>query len=446
MKHTMLYMKLNSAVSVFAVAAAFSVLLPPSPALAGVCFLPDCAESGILDGNHNMDINSDSKFCEDNSYVSSCPENTAKIPDSECYRDASYFKCSETQWCKDNGYSTTSCSVPQYPSEQCPNGEPLYKSCKTDNAKACKELGYTNTCPSGQKLKKDSGRCSYDSSYGTCCTPSGCPNYTSLTSSSYGTNGTDGCEYTCYYTCNMNCPSGTSTSNPEGCGGSTKNGCGNVTCYYPYQSCCSSSYKYDTTNCNGTLSGSECGGKYNKCYQCGTNIGDFYCRGGTAVGIVIANGLAVSLDEKYMQNWGPNNDTSAPNYNYSISSDNDGKGNTAAEVSSLGSSTSHAPGYCYNYKTTGTSAGEWFLPAYSQLRTLYNNKNTINASLSALNQTSLGSRVYWTSSEGKVSLNCPYRAWAMYFGNGDHYDLCKTKENEEPWYTGQGYIRCMISF
>ena len=48
--NTMLHMKLNSAVSVFAVAAAFSVLLPPSNAFAGVCFLPDCADDDLAGG------------------------------------------------------------------------------------------------------------------------------------------------------------------------------------------------------------------------------------------------------------------------------------------------------------------------------------------------------------------------------------------------------------
>ncbi|MDY4841338.1 MAG: hypothetical protein SO314_03100 [Alphaproteobacteria bacterium] len=48
--NTMLHMKLNSAVSVFAVAATFSVLLPPSFAFAGVCFLPDCQNSDTVQG------------------------------------------------------------------------------------------------------------------------------------------------------------------------------------------------------------------------------------------------------------------------------------------------------------------------------------------------------------------------------------------------------------
>ena len=268
--NTMLHMKLNSAVSVFAVAAAFSVLLPPSNAYGGICFLPDCMDEDVVQGDFNMNLNEDTEFCEKEGYTyyasGECPQYYAKI--GTCSRDDHYLKCDAEQWCKDNGYNTQSCSIPQYVDEQCPNGKAYYKQCKTDNDRACKELGYTKTCPSNKKLYQNSGRCAYDSSYGTCCTPSGCPSYTSTSYSSYGTNGTDGCEYTCYYTCDMDCPSGTSTSNPGGCGGSTRNGCGTKTCYYPYEACC---YPYSSeTGCScGTYSCSDgCGGTRKCCSSC----------------------------------------------------------------------------------------------------------------------------------------------------------------------------------
>ena len=38
--------------------------------------------------------------------------------------------------------------------------------------------------------------------------------------------------------CDNSCPTGTTESNPGGCGGSTTNECGTKTCYYPYQECC----------------------------------------------------------------------------------------------------------------------------------------------------------------------------------------------------------------
>ena len=239
MTNTMLHMKLNYSASAIILVAAVGVFSLPSSAQAGVCFLPDCQDTEVERGN----TNADTKFCEKKGFTfyadGKCPAYEAET--EKCHRDDKYLKCDALKWCKDNGYNTTSCSIPTYLDTICPNNQPYYKQCKTDNARACREVGYKNTCPSGQKLKRTSGRCSWDSSYGTCCTPTSCPANTSLTSSSYGTNGTDGCEYSCYYTCNTSCPSGTSTSNPGGCGGSTRNGCDTTTCYYPYQSCCNSS-------------------------------------------------------------------------------------------------------------------------------------------------------------------------------------------------------------
>ena len=300
--NTMLHMKLNSAVSVFAVAAAFSVLLPPSNAFAGVCFLPDCSDEDLAGGGGNMDMNEDTAFCESKGFTyyasGKCPQYYAVV--GTCNRDDHYLKCDAQTWCKQNGYNTTTCSIPQYVNEACPSYGSLYKGCKTDNDRACKETGFTKSCPSGQKLKKNSGRCSYDSSYGTCCTPSGCPSNTSLSSSSYGTNGTDGCEYTCYYTCNPNCPSGTSTSNPGGCGGSTRNGCNTKTCYYPYQSCCTPSCSSDSGCSCGTYTVSDgCGGTCTKCSSCCNSSSSNWCSyHGTCHGDCCKDGTWDSCDER----------------------------------------------------------------------------------------------------------------------------------------------------
>ena len=276
----MLHMKLKSAVSMFSIVAAFSVLLPPSSAVAGVCFLPDCQDEDLAGGGGNMNMNEDTAFCESKGFTyyasGQCPQYYAKV--AECNRDDHYLKCDAQTWCKQNGYNTTSCSIPNYVDQPCPSYGSLYKGCKRDNDRACKETGFTKTCPSGQKLKKNSGRCTYDSSYGTCCAPSGCPAYTSLSSSSYGTNGTDGCEYACYYTCNMNCPSGTSTSNPGGCGGSTKNGCNTKTCYYPYQACCTPSCTSQSgCSCGSYTVSDGCGGTCTKCSSCCNSSSSNWC-------------------------------------------------------------------------------------------------------------------------------------------------------------------------
>ena len=339
MKHTMLHMKLNSAVSVFAVAAAFSVLLPPSDAYCGICFLPDCGDDKLAGGGDiNMNINEDSEYCENKGYTyyssGQCPQYQAQV--GKCSRDDHYLKCDAVTWCKQNGYNTQTCSLPSFVDGQCPNGKPYYKQCKEDRPRACREAGYVNSCSPG-RLYEGSNRCQWDSSFGKCCTASpsaGCPsNYSVNCDASRGSSGTDTCGYTCYrccddtcsrgskdYTgskagttecgsicrycntscssgstsysgsivgynecgnacrsCDTSCPSGTSTSNPGGCGGSTTNECGTRTCYYPYQSCHTHYY-----SCPSGYQSSSCGSGYtqtdtaSKSCSCGATSGTCY--------------------------------------------------------------------------------------------------------------------------------------------------------------------------
>ena len=255
----MLHMKLNSAVSVFAVAAAFSVLLPPSSAFGGVCFLPDCQDSDTMHGDINMNVNQDTEWCEKKGYTyyasGQCPQYQAQT--GKCKKDDYYLKCDAKTWCQQNGYNTTTCSIPNYVDQPCPSFATLYKGCKTDNDRACKDTGYTKTCPSGQKLKKNSGRCSYDSSYGTCCKPTGCPNQYNISPicTKTPTNGHDGCEYECYKCCSDECPvSGTSKNYTGSTARSTE--CGS-TCRY-FRSCPSGA----STSYHGSSAGYDDNGKW----------------------------------------------------------------------------------------------------------------------------------------------------------------------------------------
>ncbi len=257
----MLHMKLNSAVSIFAVAAAFAVFLPPSNASAGVCFLPDCEDDGTIYPELPPDPNIDTEKCEKEGYTyyssGECPKYYAVS--SVCRYDDRYLKCDATKWCKENGYNTTTCSLPSFVNDQCPNGKPYYKGCKEDRPRACREQGYVNSCSSG-RLYATTKRCPWDNTYGTCCTASpstGCPsNYKVTCDSSRGSSGTDTCGYTCYRCCNDNCPSGTSKNYSGSI--STYTECG--TACKRCKDCTSGSRSYT----GSYVGSSECG----SCYAC----------------------------------------------------------------------------------------------------------------------------------------------------------------------------------
>ncbi|MDY4842128.1 MAG: hypothetical protein SO314_07175 [Alphaproteobacteria bacterium] len=309
MKHTMLHMKLNSAVSVFAVAAAFSVLLPPSDAYCGICFLPDCGDDKLAGGGDiNMNINEDSKYCENKGYTyyasGQCPQYQAQV--GKCSRDDHYLKCDAVTWCKQNGYNTEKCDPPSFVDGQCPNGKLYYKQCKEDRPRACREAGYVNSCSPG-RLYATTDRCQWDSSYGKCCTASpsdGCPsNYSVNCDASRGSSGTDTCGYTCYRCCDDTCPSGTSKNYTGSYASTTEcgsrcNRCKDCTSgstsysgSYVGSSECGSCYSCSDTCSSGSRGGASCSSGYDEvyvgstecgssCYGCQTHIHSYSCPSG----------------------------------------------------------------------------------------------------------------------------------------------------------------------
>ena len=220
--NTMLHMKLNAAVSVFSIAAAFSVFLPPSNAYGGICFLPDCN----LDGTSFDDVNSDSSWCLDNGYYFSCPEGTSPDYSQTCPRDESYTKCSSEQWCIDNGYTKTAQSCYDlgptwFPQNLCPKGFDLYKSCVEDTAQACEDKGYVNNCSRPDKTEI----CEWDSSFAKCCNDTesnGCPENSKVSGCEDGTIvGQDTCGYDCHQCCQTSCPAGYAYTDEETSGGTS---------------------------------------------------------------------------------------------------------------------------------------------------------------------------------------------------------------------------------
>lgn len=145
-----------------------AAILYPSVLHSAICFLPDCGKKlEAFDGDANIN----SQYCRAEGYIvyagGKCPE--YHLQDS-CPYDARYLKCDAAGWCRDNGYQTTSCTSPEFLDEPCPNGLPVYKGCKEDTPKACKELNpdYTNICPNGWQVDL-SNSCTYNPAYGICC-------------------------------------------------------------------------------------------------------------------------------------------------------------------------------------------------------------------------------------------------------------------------------------
>ena len=100
--------------------------------------------------------------------------------------------------------------------------------------------------------------------------------------------------------------------------------------------------------------------------------------------------------------------------------DFNGKANTAA-IKAYNSSLSNYPAakYAYNYKTTGTNAGEWYLPALGELNTVYSNKDYMNYALSLVGKKDIPTDTYhWSSSENSYNY-----AWRLDFNGGsvDYY-------------------------
>ena len=118
------------------------------------------APGGPGDGD-DYDLDNEERCRQEGYTQTSCPK--GQEPSNACPYDSDYFeKCVSS--CPSN-YVT--CEPPYYGVGEACDGK--YASCEKDTERACQELnpGYVDECGTGQQLSDD--RCSYDSSYGTCC-------------------------------------------------------------------------------------------------------------------------------------------------------------------------------------------------------------------------------------------------------------------------------------
>ena len=111
-----------------------------------------------------------------------------------------------------------------------------------------------------------------------------------------------------------------------------------------------------------------------------------------------------------------------------------GKANTAA-IKAKNSNLSKYPAakYAYEYKTTGTNAGDWYLPALGELNTVYSNKDYMNYALSLVGKKDIPIEWHWSSSEYSSDY-----AWNLKFSDGHVFSDVKAGYN--------GYVRPVLAF
>ena len=140
----------------------------------------------------------------------------------------------------------------------------------------------------------------------------------------------------------------------------------------------------------------------------------------TPIGVVfdVSRKLAIALEQSSQLQWASEYHDIPGLTNYTSSnktSDYNGKSNTSIIIAHGDSNGYDTPAadYAYNYSTTGTNKGDWYLPAVGELILIYNNRKTLNNSLSKVGGTQLPSSYHWSSSEYNN-----YDAWVLVFNNG----------------------------
>lgn len=73
--------------------------------------------------------------------------------------------------CKNEGYTVTSCNVPEYLNGECPYNSSYFSGCVSDTDRACTDLGFVKACSDNEK-PNTSSVCEYNSNYFKCsCAP-----------------------------------------------------------------------------------------------------------------------------------------------------------------------------------------------------------------------------------------------------------------------------------
>ena len=323
-----------------------------------------------------------------------------------------------SELCIEAGYATTSCALPNYLYDRCPDNDAYYRSCREDKVRACKEAGYVLSCDDGYILDNIQ-LCPYDSSYKKCkCNP--CDDYAytyaQATASGYVTDGSCNSCGTIRYKRKENPCSGFKTCDCGGEIGTKTCISGSITKYQVCKECCDSKYQYDSSNCPlpQELSGGSCGGKFEKCIMplqylySDHSLSSEIIPSKTIIGIAVDpdNRLAVAvgyekacwggygIDIPTLENtpWaGAGVYVKGERDSYQI---RDGKENTqkilaygkANNISypAAEAANKYQPEGCASGSWCG--AGNWYLPSNYQVFAYFDNRETILEMLEAINK------------------------------------------------------------
>ena len=163
--------------------------------------------------------------------------------------------------------------------------------------------------------------------------------------------------------------------------------------------------------------------------SCNVNV----VAGKIAIGVVFdsTNSLAVALKNSSTMYWSTDyfDIPDLPNLTSTAVAiaDWNGKNNTKTIMDYCKANSKSCPAaeYASKYTTTGTAAGDWYLPAAGELNAIYNAKAAINATMAKVGGTALAESWHWSSSEYNG-----YGAWVQGFGNGGVYDSSKAGSSD----------------
>ena len=209
-----------------------------------------------------------------------------------CANDALYTKDNNDltintgNQCIQEGFTYTSCTLPEYLEVQCPYNSNYYAKCIADNARACGESGYTKSCGSGEVLDT-AQTCPYDSSYKKCkCNPCDGYSYTLVeaTAQGYVADGScQSCGVTKYKRKENPC-SGYSICECGGASGAKTCYTGATLKYNSCKPCCENKCSLATCPDNHTCDYEACSNKY--CDNgCAAGYTDMCLTGDTCVGM-----------------------------------------------------------------------------------------------------------------------------------------------------------------